>query len=219
MTEDAITDEIAERNPFKGVRVRANDPRVRKRLRPIRVFSFEAMHHFAMAAGAHEAIVRVFTDAGLRLGEVLPLRRSDFDGRTLRVCRTAHEGTVVAGTKVDHGEPEAGRLVPVPPTLAELLGVRIATSGSAEGLLFKTPTGKMWREGGFYRSIWRPAREATGMDIRTHECRHSYITLLRRRGIDDGDLAEMAGHQVATMLARYTHSVGASFEDVRIAIG
>jgi hypothetical protein len=41
MAEDAITDEVADLNPFKGVRVRANDPRAKKKRRPIRVFSFE----------------------------------------------------------------------------------------------------------------------------------------------------------------------------------
>jgi integrase len=41
------------------------------------------MHRFAKAAGRYEAIVRVFTDCGLRLGEVLPLRREDFDGESL----------------------------------------------------------------------------------------------------------------------------------------
>jgi hypothetical protein len=57
------------------------------------------------------------------------------------------------------------------------------------------------------------------MDIRTHECWHSYITLLRRQGIDDADLAEIAGHKVSTMLARYTHPTGASFDEVRHTIG
>jgi hypothetical protein len=51
MAEDAITDEIADLNPFKGVRVRAGDPRATKKRRPIRVFSFEEMHAFAKAAG------------------------------------------------------------------------------------------------------------------------------------------------------------------------
>jgi hypothetical protein len=41
MAEDAITDEVADLNPFKGVRVRANDPRAKKKRRPIRIFSFE----------------------------------------------------------------------------------------------------------------------------------------------------------------------------------
>jgi hypothetical protein len=52
MAEDAITDEIADLNPFKGVRVRANDPRAKKKRRPIRVFSFEEMHRFARPPAA-----------------------------------------------------------------------------------------------------------------------------------------------------------------------
>jgi hypothetical protein len=92
MAEDAITDEVCDLNPFKGVRIRANDPRARKKPRPIRVFSFEEMHRFAKAASRYEAMVRVLTDCGLRLGEVLPLRSEDFDGETLQVRRTAHEG-------------------------------------------------------------------------------------------------------------------------------
>ena len=219
MAEDAITDEVAERNPFRGLAVSSSDPRVRKRVRPIRVFSFEAMHRFARAAGAHEAMVRVFTDAGLRLGEVLPLRRADFDGRTLRVCRTTHEGAVLEGTKVDHGERDPGRLVPVPPALAELLAERIASEGPGEELIFQTPTGRLWRGSGFYRRVWAPAREASGIDIRPHDCRHSYITHLRRAGIDDADLAQITGHRLSTMLARYSHAVGGSFDDVRNAIG
>lgn len=89
MAEDAITDEVCDLNPFKGVRIRANDPRAKKKPRPIRVFSVEEMHRFAKAAGRYEAMVRVFTETGLRLGEVLPLRREDFDGKTLQVRRTA----------------------------------------------------------------------------------------------------------------------------------
>ena len=125
MTEDAITDEVCDLNPFKGVRIRANDPRAQKKPRPIRVFTFEEMHRFAKAAGDYEPMVRVFTDCGLRLGEVLPLRREDFDGDTLQVRRTAHEGQILEGTKTDHGEPDAGRIVPVPATLVWMLEAHI----------------------------------------------------------------------------------------------
>jgi hypothetical protein len=61
MAEDAITDEVADLNPFKGVRIRAGDPRATKKRRPIRI------------------------------------------------------------TKTDHGEQDAGRVVPVPATLAWML--------------------------------------------------------------------------------------------------
>jgi integrase len=62
-------------------------------------------------------------------------------------------------------------------------------------------------------------QQASGLDIRPHECRDSYVTHLRAAGINDADLAEIVGHRVETMLARYTHAVGKSFLNVRAAIG
>ena len=217
--EDAITDEVCDLNPFKGIRIRANDPRARKKPRPIRVFTFEEMHRFARAAGRYEAMVRVFTDCGLRLGEVLPLRREDFDGEILQVRRTAHEGRILEGTKTDHGEEDAGRVVPVPATLAWLLEAQINLNGPACKLLFPTPRGRLWRERTFYRDVWRPTQAAAGLDMRPHECRHSYVTHLRATDVNDADLAEIVGHRVETMLARYTHARGGSFPLIRMSIG
>ena len=77
----------------------------------------------------------------------------------------------------------------------------------------------MWRERNFYRDVWGPAQDVSGLDIRPHECRHSYVTRMRAVGVNDADLAEIAGHRVETMLARYTHAVGESFSNVREAIG
>lgn len=108
------------------------------------------------------------------------------------------------------------RVVPVPATLAWMLEAQLQVSD--DELLFTTPTGRMWRERNFYRDLWRPAQEASGLDIRPHECRHSYVTHLRAAGVNDADLAEIAGHRVETMLSRYTHAVGQSFPAVRTII-
>ncbi len=218
MAEDAITDEVMDLNPFRGVRIRSSDPRAKKKRRPIRVFTFDQMHAFAKAAGRYEALVRTFTDTGMRLGEVLPLRPEDFDSETLQVRRTAHEGQILEGTKTDHGEEDAGRIVPVPATLAWMLEAQINLNGPDCPLIFPTPRGRLWRERTFYRDVWKPTQEASGSDIRPHECRHSYVTHLRAAGINDADLAEIAGHRVETMLARYTHAVGGSSPDVRSAV-
>jgi integrase len=202
MAEDAITDEVCDLNPFKGIRIRANDPRAPKKPRPIRVFSFDEMHRFAKAAGRYEAMVRVFTDTGLRLGEVLPLRREDFDGETLQVRRTAHEGRILEGTKTDRGEPEAGHVVPVPATLAWCSKLRSTSTAPTAAPL---PNPK------------RPPLARAHLPLETrpgnlrprhplHECRHSYVTHLRAADINDADLAEIVGHRVSTMLARYTPS-------------
>ena len=63
MAEDAITNEVAEFNPFKGICIRANDPRAQKKRRPIRVFSFEEMHRFAKAAATKPSSAPSLTPA------------------------------------------------------------------------------------------------------------------------------------------------------------
>lgn len=239
MTEDAITDEAAEVNFVKGVRIRSTDPRIQKQGRPARVFTFEQMHVFA-GCGVTEAgpikpardyrpMLRTFTDTMMRLGEVLPLERGDlfFDscgdpscrasGAHFHVTKTAHEGRVSQGTKNDHGEAVAGRVAPCPPTLERMLRTMPTRIDSA--LLFPTPMGKVWTERNFYREVWHPAREAAELDIRPHDCRHSGISHLLAAGIDKADLADTAGHTVETMHSRYTHPLGKSFEQIRRMIG
>jgi integrase len=100
-----------------------------------------------------------------------------------------------------------------------MLEAQINLNGADRDLLFTTPTGRMWRERNFYRDIWRPTQQASGLDIRPHECRHSYVTHLRADNVNDADLAEIVGHRVETMLARYTHAVGKSFSEIRESIG
>jgi integrase len=253
MTEDAITDEVAEVNPFRGVSARTTDPRVRKAPRQIRVWSFKDMHRFAAAGGKWEPMLRVFADCGLRLGEVLPLERDDLVGHGrcsendcpldmphLHVRRTAHEGRVVRGTKTDHGEANGGRVVPVPASTLEI--IQRAPRRIDTPLLFPTVTGKLWRERNFYRDVWHPAQTvfgvpelkrhghivddkatrdlrvlivANGLDPRPHEFRHSYVSHMRSAGVYDADLAAITGHTVETMVSRYSHALGRSFEQVR----
>jgi integrase len=248
MAEDAITDEAADVNFVRGVKVRASDPRARKPREAKRVFGWERMHEFAAAGRAnarartlkpdgkhyypphdYEAMLRVFADTSMRLGEVLPLERADFkpagcgtgDCRVasahFHVRRTAHDASVEAGTKTDHGEPVSGRVVPCPPTLSRLIQDRPARIDTP--LLFPTPTGKLFWERNFYRDVWYPAIKASGIDCEPHEFRHSYLSLLRAEGIDDADLAAIAGHTVETMIGHYTHALGQSFDRVREVIG
>lgn len=130
--------------------------------------------------------------------------------------RTAHEGRIADGTKNDHGETNAGRDVPVPAGLGVMLKAMPPRIDTA--LMFPTSTGRVWRERNWRRDVWAPAREATGMDVRPHEMRHSYVSLMRAAGVDAADLAAIPGHSVETLHGRYTHALRRSFEQVRAAI-
>lgn len=214
MAEDAITDEVADVNPFRGVRVRANDPRATKGLRAPRVFTFEQMHAFSAEAGVYEPLVRVIADCGLRLGEVLGLERRDFDDVMIRVRGNAHEGVFTVG---DQPTKRHVRVAPCPPSTAELIRampVRIDTP-----LLFPTPTGRLWRERNFYRDVWEPTRERAEVDCTPHEFRHSWVTHLRAAGVDPADLADVAGHSLDTATSHYTHARRQSYDRIRKVIG
>jgi integrase len=159
MAEDAITDEIADVNAFKGVRVRANDPRARKPQREPRVFTFDQMHAFAAAAGSWQPAIRVLSDCGLRLGEMLGLERIDFHGEIIRVRGNAHNGVFTPG---DQPTKRHVRDAPCPPSTAAL--IRAMPARIDTQLLFPTKTGRRWWERYFYRDVWEPARERSGLD-------------------------------------------------------
>lgn len=242
MAEDAIGDDVATQNAFAGIRLRRNDPRIRKPAKKVRVWIFEQMRAFA-AGGRPE--VRAATErprdgrnqgrygqkprfysphdyeamlltpgfTGLRLGELLALRRADFDGHSLSFRFSAHEGELVESSHEKNHE----RTVPVPPSLAALIDRRPPRIDT--DLLFPTPTGKLFRERNFYRDVWVAAQLATGLDPTPHEFRHSYVSNLRAERIDDADLANVAGHTVETMISTYTHALGRSHERIREVIG
>jgi integrase len=178
-------------------------------------------------------MVRVFSDCGLRLGEVLGLERGDFDGEALTVRGAAHNGVFAPG---DQPTKRRVRGVPCPPSTAGLL--RSLPTRIDTRLMFPTPSGRAWWDRTFYRDVWFPAQETwaevdrtlpyadrqravneRGKDCRPHDFRHSWVTHLRASGIDPADLAEVAGHTVETATARYTHPLGRSDDRIRAAIG
>jgi integrase len=242
MAEDAIGDEAATQNAFIGIRLRRSDPRIRKPPRRIRIWSFEQMRAFAaggrpeMRAATprprdartkgrykqkehsfppddYEALLLTPGFTGLRLGEFLALERSGYDGHSFRFEFSAHEGELVGSSEQKNHE----RTVPVPPTLATLINRRPPRIDT--NLLFPTPRGKLWRECNFYRDVWVPAQIATGLDPTPHEFRHSYVTHLVAAGVNQADLAKVAGHTVETMISVYTHALDRSHDQIREIIG
>lgn len=163
----------------------------------------------------YEPMLLTIALTGLRLGEVLALRKTQLSQGLLHPTGTAWNGKIVEG---DSNEKVHVRPVPCPASLE--FAIRQSPIGPRSSkVLFATEKGTVWSESNFRRQVWRAAQIATGMDIRPHECRHSYVTHLRAEGVDDADLAQVAGHRVETMLAHYAHPLGQSFERIREIIG
>lgn len=238
MVEDAITDEHAEVNAFKGVRIRANDPRARKAPKQVQVWSFEQMHAFAESVAAppevsqkrsaaqqreairagliRRAMIRVLSDCGLRLGEMLALQRAGYDGETLKVVGNAHRGVITEG---DTDQKRHVRTVPVPVGLAQLLDALPPRIDSRQ-LLPSRSGGVVWQRN-FYRDVWELGRERVPemASATPHEFRHSWVSHLMAAGVDEADLAQVAGHTLETMIGRYTHALEQSHEAIRGVVG
>jgi integrase len=180
-----------------------------------------------------EPMLRVLSDCGVRLGELLPLERGDvflgagrcgdqrcvMSGPHLHVRRTAWNGVVESGTKTDHGEAYAGRSVPLGASVAGLLdGMprRIDTR-----LLFPSVGGGLFSDRNFRRDVWEPARVRVPsmVEATPHGFRHSYVSLMRAAGVNPAALAAWTGHTVLTATMTYTHDVGGGEDEGRAATG
>lgn len=227
LAEDAITDELMDANPFKGVRVRESDPRVVKGRVPKRVWSFEHMHDFAAATGRYEPMVRMLADCGLRLGELLALEadKQDLDAGTFRVTGTAWNGRFIASSR----EKRHDRIGPIPPGCLEMVrafkrpesrwlfptlpSMRVGNAGR------DLPGGCLWMESNFRRQVWTPTQLRSGLPMTPHEMRHSYVSNLRAARVDGADLAAIAGHSEAVADGIYRHALGQSFDEIRRLVG
>lgn len=228
LCEDAIRDEIIDSNPFRGVRLRDSDPRAMKQPRQSQLWTFEQVHEFAAAGGRYEPMIRMVADCGLRVGELLALRRDlqDLKGGVFRVDGTAWNGTVVASSR----EKRHDRMGPIPPgCLASLrtMPVRIDSpwlfptpGGTRTGRFGRDhPGGLLWRYSNWRATVWLPACELTGIRPTPQEFRSSYNTLLLAAGIDRADLADILGHSEDVNAARYTRALRRSGDIVRSMIG
>jgi integrase len=222
MWEDALDDEyVSTANPFARLRIASNDPRVQTPRRQIRVWSWEEMHRFAAASAEFSeqapAMIRLLSDCGLRMGEMLALERRHVHADTLEVRQTAWKRRVMDGTKTDHGEADAGRTAPLAPATAALL--RALPPRIDSRFLFPYADGWVWNEDWWRARVWAPTVRASGLDPRPHEFRHSWVSLMRAAAINPVDVADAAGHSVDTANRHYTHALRLSFDAMRKAVG
>jgi integrase len=154
--------------------------------------------------------------ANFRLGEVFALQRSEMDleAEMFYPTGSVSEGVITRGDSTTKQHEGAN---PIAPSLAAILREMVRRIDTP--LLFPTPAGTVWFAPNFYRDVWEPAQIASGIDMRPHEARHSYVSNLRAAGIDPADLADVTRHTIQTATAHYTHPTRQSYDAIRRAIG
>lgn len=143
---------------------------------------------------------------GLRQGEILALRWSDFDEfrGLLFVLRTFHP-------EVGFAEPKTAasrRAVHVTPVLLNaLVEYRVETNGRPEDLIFRNRAGGPISHQNLASRVFHPALERSGVKrVRFHDLRHSYACLMISMGVNIKFLQQQLGHaSIVTTLDQYGH--------------
>lgn len=151
-------------------------------------------------------LVMIYT--GLRLGEVLSLRYSDFDSGMLHVRRQYTHGEVK--------EPKYGstRSIPVHDDLQAALKkhmmwhtLEMKRNGYSTQYLFTTDTGKLYDPSNI-RTALKRFYKRIGVEYKeTHTYRRTFCTRLCRSGVPIQTASELMGHKNISVTAKFYASI------------
>ena len=202
---DAVDDGLLMRNPctIRGAGV-AHSPE-----RPVAsITQVYALAH--VIDERHRLMVLLGTFCGLRLGELLALRRDRIDVLHRRVIVNELMQELADGTR-QYGSPKAAagvRTVALPPHLVDdVEGHLLRWVGPAPSdLSFTGPkTIELYRA--TFNSTWDRARRAAGMDdFHFHDLRHTGNTLAAGTGASTKELMARMGHASARAALIYQHA-------------
>jgi integrase len=166
----------------------------------------------------YRALVLLAGFGGLRLGELLALRRSDFDAglATVRVDVQAVElrtgERIITGPKTTAGR----RLVHLPAVAATALEEHLGrfVEDAPDALVFTGPLSEALRRATLYKA-WNAARRSVGQPaIRIHDLRHAAGTLAAQTGATQRELMARLGHATPSAAQRYQHAAQRRDRDI-----
>lgn len=183
----AIRDGLLEQNPVTRVKMlQENNTRIRYLLPE------EEERLRAEMPPRDWAAVSFAMNTGLRLGEMVGLRREDLDLRL----------GMVSIRRSKHGE---ARHVPLNQSARDALAVILG--GHDSDWVIPAIRGDGPRRGdSLYRCTLQPALRRAGIkNFRWHDLRHTFCSRLVMAGVDLRTVQELAGHKTITVTMRYAH--------------
>jgi integrase len=211
--KDAVADGLITRNPASSVKA----PRPKKK--EIRPLSSEQAKVFleAVRGDRFEAAFVVALHCGLREGEILGLNWSDvdLDAGTLQVRRTLSEA--LAGHLFEPPKNGKGRSVKLTARAVEALRnhltrqieeiERLGDRYRDQGLVFPSQVGTPMNAKNLTARSFKPLlKRAKLPNIRFHDLRHTFATLMLQNGEHPKVVQEMLGHAtIAITMDTYSH--------------
>lgn len=185
----AIERGYANDNPVRHVRKIKRPNNMPRKNRPWKLEEIDAVLSRSHVSIRLPILIARWT--GLRQGDVLALRKSDYDGKVIR-CQTAKRDVFV--------------VVPVSETLASYLD---ASDVGSSPTICNNSRGETWTRDGFKTSLFNLIRKLeeeglVGKGLTFHGLRHTMATDLSELGYDDRTIADMLGQKSEGMAAHYS---------------
>jgi len=219
--EQAVKNGLVVRNVSKATE-RPKQPK--KEMATLTAEQVDALLEEAKNDRLYPALVLEF-HTGLRLGELLALRWEDVDLKAGLVsvkrslARVKNEEPGDKKTKIIFQEPKTGkgiRTIPIPADVVSVLRthkirqteerLKLGPSYNTEGLVFTSATGgPIWPES--FRRYWKSLLKRANLpDIRFHDARHTFATLMLELGEHPKTVQEILGHsRISQTLDTYSH--------------
>jgi integrase len=145
----------------------------------------------------YATLVLFLAVTGLRIGEAIAIKWSDFETDVLHICRRIYQGEEDT-TKTQKSD----RSLPIPQVL--LSRMRLLGAGT---WIFRSRDGTPVNPGNSLRRYIRPAARELGIAIGGwHDFRHTVTTGLLRNGVSPKVVSNILGHSdVQTTLNVYDH--------------
>jgi integrase len=199
-------------NPFTAVRA----PRVQDEENEaltdeqLRALLLTAADHRYSSMRRLYPICLVAVVLGLREGEVLGLRRRDYNEKTATLAIAQQVQTVNGETSFDTPKTKRSkRSVPVPSWLASVLREQLDALEAAEvtsDLLFPSDVGTPIMPRNLVRDYHKLQRYANIERVSFHQLRHTAATRLAALGTPQAIIAGILGHALPGVTGDYTHA-------------
>ena len=170
----------------------------------------------------------VLLGTGARVGELLGLRRQDWDGGKLTIAQQVRRVPTSARAaggptrQVSHTKTKAGlrRIVPAP-FAAEVLDCRAAAAPRRDSLLFPTGAGGPQHGRTVNRNFHRiQTRAGCEQNLGPHSARHTVAAQLIAAAAGLDDVKRYLGHsQIAHTSDLYGHWIDSRMEELAVALG
>ncbi len=209
--EYCVENKLLEFNPVKGIEKpkMPNDlPRLIKKDDALRILEwlYFTPFRYKWERERAKAITAIFIFTGIRRSELLNIKNSDlnFKDKILRI---------------NSGKGNKDRLIPLNEKLIEVLeeytDCELKQHSTSEYFFVKLD-GERQMGDGTIRTLFKRFQKELGIEVTPHKLRHTFATLLIRRGCSIPALSKMMGHSKTEVTMKYTWL---DVEDLRNEMG